>query len=62
MIYELVRNSQEQGTPISTKPVFNPMLGPSQSALINFGTDTRDFGCFIADILVLRQAQDILFA
>ncbi len=37
MIFELVRNAQEQGTPISTKPVFNPMIGPSQSALINFG-------------------------
>src|ERR1700744_1296228 len=37
MIYELVRNDQEQGSPISTKPVFNPLIGPSQSALINFG-------------------------
>jgi len=37
MIYELVRNDQEQGSPISTKPVFNPLIGPSQSAMINFG-------------------------
>ena len=37
MIFELVRNAQEQGTPISFKPVVNPMLGPSETALINFG-------------------------
>jgi len=37
MIFELVRNDQEQGSPISTKPVFNPLIGPSQSAIINFG-------------------------
>ncbi|KAF7799273.1 hypothetical protein EIP86_010505 [Pleurotus ostreatoroseus] len=36
-IYELVLNSRAQGTPISFKPVVNPMLGPSQSALINAG-------------------------
>ncbi|PSR75863.1 hypothetical protein PHLCEN_2v8777 [Hermanssonia centrifuga] len=36
-IYELVLNSRAQGTPISMKPVVNPMLGPSQSALINAG-------------------------
>ncbi|KAF8610650.1 rhomboid-domain-containing protein [Ceratobasidium sp. AG-I] len=37
MIFELVRNNQEQGTPISLKPYVNPMLGPSTSGLINFG-------------------------
>jgi len=36
-IYELVVNSQAQGTPVSFKPVVNPMLGPSESALINLG-------------------------
>ncbi|THH11749.1 hypothetical protein EW146_g7942 [Bondarzewia mesenterica] len=36
-IWELVLNSREQGTPVSFKPVVNPMLGPSQSALINLG-------------------------
>lgn len=36
-VYELARNWQEQGTPISLKPTINPMLGPSQDALINFG-------------------------
>ncbi|KZT44542.1 rhomboid-domain-containing protein, partial [Sistotremastrum suecicum HHB10207 ss-3] len=37
MIFELVRNAQEQGTPISFHPVVNPMLGPSETALVNFG-------------------------
>ncbi|KAL5495301.1 hypothetical protein ACEPAI_764 [Sanghuangporus weigelae] len=37
LIYELVKNSQEQGTPVSFKPVVNPMLGPSESALIFVG-------------------------
>ncbi|GJE85705.1 rhomboid family intramembrane serine protease [Phanerochaete sordida] len=37
LIYELVLNSKNQGTPISFHPVVNPMLGPSQSALINAG-------------------------
>ncbi|KIM48285.1 hypothetical protein M413DRAFT_22809 [Hebeloma cylindrosporum] len=36
-IYELVLNAREQGSPISLKPVINPMLGPSSSALINVG-------------------------
>jgi len=36
-IYELVVNGRQQGTPISLKPVVNPMLGPSESALINLG-------------------------
>ncbi|KAI0068438.1 rhomboid-domain-containing protein, partial [Artomyces pyxidatus] len=36
-IYELVVNAKAQGTPISFKPVVNPMLGPSGSALINLG-------------------------
>ncbi|KAH7104660.1 rhomboid-domain-containing protein [Auriculariales sp. MPI-PUGE-AT-0066] len=36
-VYELARNWQEQGTPISLKPIINPMLGPSTSALITFG-------------------------
>ncbi|TFK41249.1 hypothetical protein BDQ12DRAFT_697116 [Crucibulum laeve] len=36
-IYELILNAREQGSPISLKPVINPMLGPSSSALINLG-------------------------
>jgi membrane associated rhomboid family serine protease len=36
-INELVVNSRAQGTPVSFKPVVNPMLGPSESALINLG-------------------------
>jgi len=38
LIYELVLNSRQQGSPISLKPVVNPMLGPSSSALINLGS------------------------
>ncbi|KAK7694953.1 hypothetical protein QCA50_002141 [Cerrena zonata] len=37
MIYELVLNAQNQGNPLSFKPVVNPMLGPSSYALINAG-------------------------
>ncbi|THH33565.1 hypothetical protein EUX98_g670 [Antrodiella citrinella] len=37
LIYELVLNSKNQGTPISFHPVVNPLLGPSSSALINAG-------------------------
>jgi membrane associated rhomboid family serine protease len=36
-IAELVRNGQLQGTPIATKPSFNPMIGPSPYVLINMG-------------------------
>jgi membrane associated rhomboid family serine protease len=36
-IAELVRNSQLQGSPIATKPSFNPMIGPSPYVLINMG-------------------------
>ncbi|KAL0951302.1 hypothetical protein HGRIS_008011 [Hohenbuehelia grisea] len=36
-INELVVNSRAQGSPLSFKPVVNPMLGPSSSALINVG-------------------------
>lgn len=36
-IYELVVQSKAQGTPVSLKPVINPMLGPSESALIQLG-------------------------
>ncbi|KDQ63481.1 hypothetical protein JAAARDRAFT_169346 [Jaapia argillacea MUCL 33604] len=36
-IYELVVNARAQGSPVSFKPVVNPMLGPSESALINLG-------------------------
>ncbi|KAF9244619.1 hypothetical protein BU15DRAFT_41909 [Melanogaster broomeanus] len=36
-INELVVNARAQGTPVSFKPVVNPMLGPSGSALINLG-------------------------
>jgi hypothetical protein len=34
---ELGRNFQLQGTPISVKPYFNPMIGPSTDCLINIG-------------------------
>ncbi|KAJ7596950.1 hypothetical protein C8J56DRAFT_918762 [Mycena floridula] len=36
-IYELAVNWKAQGTPFSFKPVVNPMLGPSSSAIINVG-------------------------
>ncbi|KAF8445863.1 hypothetical protein L210DRAFT_2938764 [Boletus edulis BED1] len=36
-INELVVNNRAQGTPVSFKPVVNPLLGPSESALINLG-------------------------
>lgn len=36
-LYELARNWQEQGTPFSFKPTVNPLLGPSQDALVSFG-------------------------
>lgn len=34
---ELGRNQALQGSPISTKPYFNPMIGPSTDVLINMG-------------------------
>ncbi|KZT75109.1 rhomboid-domain-containing protein [Daedalea quercina L-15889] len=37
LIYELVVNDKAQGTPVSFHPTVNPMLGPSESALINVG-------------------------
>ncbi|KAI0756738.1 rhomboid-domain-containing protein [Daedaleopsis nitida] len=37
LIYELVTNARAQGSPFSFKPVVNPMLGPSSSALIQLG-------------------------
>ncbi|KAI0721378.1 rhomboid family-domain-containing protein [Cerioporus squamosus] len=37
LIYELVTNQKAQGSPFSFKPVVNPMLGPSSSALIELG-------------------------
>ncbi|BEI83916.1 hypothetical protein CcaverHIS002_0405200 [Cutaneotrichosporon cavernicola] len=37
MVYELVANSKAQGSPISTKPYFNFMIGPSSTVLINIG-------------------------
>ncbi|KAI0053335.1 rhomboid-domain-containing protein [Auriscalpium vulgare] len=36
-IYEIVVNAKAQGSPFSFKPVVNPMLGPSGSALIRVG-------------------------
>ncbi|KAG6334043.1 hypothetical protein ID866_5046 [Astraeus odoratus] len=36
-VNELVVNARAQGSPLSFKPVVNPMLGPSESALINLG-------------------------
>ncbi|ODO01676.1 hypothetical protein I350_06502 [Cryptococcus amylolentus CBS 6273] len=37
MIYEMVRNYQDMGTPIAIKPSFNYMIGPSAEVLINIG-------------------------
>ncbi|WWC91298.1 uncharacterized protein L201_006241 [Kwoniella dendrophila CBS 6074] len=37
MVYELVANYQAMGSPIATKPTFNPMIGPSSEVLINIG-------------------------
>ncbi|KAK7978501.1 hypothetical protein PG988_005991 [Apiospora saccharicola] len=37
-IGELVKAAQLTGTPIQTKPQFNPMIGPSQQVLINMGS------------------------
>lgn len=37
MVYELVANNKAQGSPISTKPYFNFMIGPSSTVLINIG-------------------------
>lgn len=37
MVYELVENNRIQGSPISTKPYFNYMLGPSSPVLIGIG-------------------------
>ncbi|KAL1953844.1 hypothetical protein VTO42DRAFT_2104 [Malbranchea cinnamomea] len=36
-IAEIVRNSQLTGSPIMTKPTFNPMIGPSPYVQINMG-------------------------
>ncbi|KAI9745474.1 MAG: hypothetical protein M1818_001008 [Claussenomyces sp. TS43310] len=36
-IAELVKSAQLTGSPIATKPSFNPMIGPSQYILINMG-------------------------
>ncbi|KAF7965894.1 hypothetical protein HWV62_40995 [Athelia sp. TMB] len=36
-IYELVVQQKAQGTPVSFHPVVNPMLGPSEAALIELG-------------------------
>ncbi|KAK6543085.1 hypothetical protein TWF694_007008 [Orbilia ellipsospora] len=36
-IAELVRNAQLTGSPIQTKPTFNPMIGPSPYTMINMG-------------------------
>jgi membrane associated rhomboid family serine protease len=37
MVYELVANNRAQGSPISTKPFFNFMIGPSSMVLVNIG-------------------------
>ncbi|TFK30349.1 rhomboid-domain-containing protein [Coprinopsis marcescibilis] len=49
-IYELVLNAREQGSPISTKPIINPMLGPSSSALINLGARFPPCMKLVADV------------
>jgi len=43
-------NAREQGTPFSFKPVVNPMLGPTSSALINAGARFPPCMKIIADI------------
>ncbi|MBW0516992.1 hypothetical protein O181_056707 [Austropuccinia psidii MF-1] len=37
LIMELITNARYQGTPISTKPTFNFLIGPSTEILINVG-------------------------
>ncbi|KAI0313502.1 rhomboid family-domain-containing protein [Amylostereum chailletii] len=54
-IYELVLNSRQQGTPVSFKPVVNPMLGPSTSAFINLGAR---FPPCMKNVLTVPIAQD----
>ncbi|KAJ8584706.1 rhomboid-domain-containing protein [Rhizopogon salebrosus TDB-379] len=49
-INELVVNTKAQGTPVSFKPVVNPMLGPSESALINLGARFPPCMKVVADI------------
>ncbi|EPS44753.1 hypothetical protein H072_1280 [Dactylellina haptotyla CBS 200.50] len=36
-IAEIVKNAQLTGSPIQTKPTFNPMIGPSPYVMINMG-------------------------
>lgn len=36
-IGEIVKNATETGSPIMTKPTFNPMIGPSPYVLVNMG-------------------------
>ncbi len=73
MIYELVVNSREQGSPVSfkvceisdtelspfdrhaMKPVVNPMLGPSQSALIKLGARFPPCMKIVTDVPVTLQ-------
>ncbi|KAH9937204.1 uncharacterized protein B0H18DRAFT_969562 [Fomitopsis serialis] len=64
LIYELVVNQKAQGTPVSFHPTVNPMLGPSESALINVGARfpacmkdvtsiplTTEFACMSAETI-----------
>ncbi|TDL28516.1 rhomboid-domain-containing protein [Rickenella mellea] len=55
VIYELVVNSREQGSPVSFKPVVNPMLGPSQSALIKLGARFPPCMKIVTDVPVTLQ-------
>jgi len=49
-IYELIVNSRAQGTPVSFKPVVNPMLGPSSSAIIHVGARFPPCMKLVADV------------
>lgn len=53
--WELVLNAREQGSPISLKPVVNPMLGPSSSALINLGARFPPCMKFVSDVPLSTQ-------
>ncbi|KAK7064295.1 rhomboid-like protein [Favolaschia claudopus] len=49
-IYELIENNKAQGTPVSFKPVVNPMLGPSSTTLINVGARFPPCMKFVQDV------------
>lgn len=55
MVYELVENNRFQGSPISTKPYFNFMLGPSSTVLINIGARFAPCMRLVKDVLPTLQ-------